>query len=75
LTVITNKRKEPVNQILWALLVISGLTGLRDTADLFDRSNLAAWCIVPFDVKKRSPEDRGAMVAKMRSPRIACDWR
>ncbi|MAI70568.1 MAG: hypothetical protein CMM01_06620 [Rhodopirellula sp.] len=58
-----------------APLVISVLTGLLATADLFDRSNLAAWCLVPFDAKKSSPEDRGVMVAKMRSPRIADDWR
>ena len=75
LTVITNKSKKPMNKILLALLVISGLTGPLAAADLFDRSNLAAWCIVPFDAQKRSPEDRAAMVAKMRIPRIAYDWR
>ena len=30
---------------------------------LFARENLVAWCIVPFDSKKRGPEDRAAMLA------------
>jgi hypothetical protein len=34
-------------------------------ADLFDKSNLAAWCIVPFDTNKRSPEARAEVVAKL----------
>jgi azurin/sugar phosphate isomerase/epimerase len=44
-------------------------------ADLFDKSNLAAWCIVPFDAKKRSPEARAEMVAKMGLKKVAYDWR
>lgn len=50
-------------------------SGHGKAADLFDKSNLAAWCIVPFDAKKRSPEDRAAMVAKMGINKIAYDWR
>ena len=42
---------------------------------IFRKENLAAWCIVPFDSKKRSPEDRAAMVAKMGIRKIAYDWR
>ncbi len=44
-------------------------------ADLFDKPNLAAWCIVPFDAVKRSPEARAEMVAKMGIKKIAYDWR
>jgi azurin len=44
-------------------------------ADLFDKPNLAAWCIVPFDAKKRSPEERAEMVAKIGLTKIAYDWR
>ena len=29
---------------------------------LFARDNLIAWCIVPFDSKKRKPEERAAML-------------
>ncbi len=44
-------------------------------ADLFDKQNLAAWCIVPFDAAKRSPEARAEMVAKMGLKKVAYDWR
>ncbi len=44
-------------------------------ADLFEKPNLAAWCIVPFDAQKRSPEARAEMVAKMGLKKIAYDWR
>ncbi|MCB1076583.1 MAG: heme-binding domain-containing protein [Verrucomicrobiae bacterium] len=44
-------------------------------ADLFEQSNLVAWCIVPFDSKKRSPEERAEMVARMGIKKVAYDWR
>jgi hypothetical protein len=34
-------------------------------ADLFGKSNLVAWCIVPFDSVKRGPEQRAEMVQKL----------
>jgi putative heme-binding domain-containing protein len=43
--------------------------------DIFKRDNLVAWCIVPFDAKKRSPEDRVAMLKKLGFKRYAYDWR
>jgi azurin/sugar phosphate isomerase/epimerase len=51
------------------------LTASLSAADLFDKSNLAAWCIVPFDAAKRSPEARAEMVAKMGLQKVAYDWR
>ena len=44
-------------------------------ADLFDKSNLAAWCIVPFDAKKRGPEERAAMLEKMGVKKFVYDYR
>lgn len=35
------------------------------TADVFAKKNLVAWCIVPFDGKKRGPEQRAAMLDKL----------
>src|SRR4051794_24537919 len=32
---------------------------------LFDRGNLVAWCIVPFDGKRRGPEERAAMLERL----------
>jgi putative heme-binding domain-containing protein len=44
-------------------------------ADLFARDNLVAWCIVPFDAKKRGPEERAAMLRRLGFSRLAYDWR
>ncbi|MFM8498086.1 MAG: hypothetical protein ACKOEM_21585, partial [Planctomycetia bacterium] len=43
--------------------------------ELFRRDNLVAWCIVPFDAKKRGPEERGAMLEKLGLKHYAYDWR
>lgn len=43
--------------------------------DLFDRENLVAWCIVPFDGKKRGPEARAEMLSRMGIIKLAYDWR
>lgn len=48
----------------------------QSSADaLFQRENLVAWCIVPFDGKKRSPAERAAMCAKLGLKKVAYDWR
>lgn len=44
-------------------------------ADIFRRDNLMAWCIVPFDAKKRGPEERAAMLAKLGFKHFAYDYR
>lgn len=45
------------------------------TKRLFSRDNLIAWCIVPFDSKKRGPEDRAAMLERLGFKHFAYDWR
>src|SRR5580693_4625611 len=42
---------------------------------LFDRQNLTAWCVVPFDAKKRGPEERAAMLQRLGFKNFAYDWR
>lgn len=42
---------------------------------LFVRENLHAWCIVPYDGKQRTPEQRAAMLARLGIRRFAYDWR
>lgn len=44
-------------------------------AGLYARDNLIAWCIVPFDSKKRSPEERAAMLERLGFRHFAYDWR
>ncbi|HMJ88898.1 MAG TPA: hypothetical protein VK530_03735 [Candidatus Acidoferrum sp.] len=43
--------------------------------ELFARTNLVAWCIVPFDAKKRGPEERAQMLERLGIHRFAYDWR
>jgi hypothetical protein len=42
---------------------------------VFSRGNLVAWCIVPFDNKKRGPEERAQMLVKLGITKFAYDWR
>ena len=44
-------------------------------AGVFSRDNLVAWCIVPFDAKKRSPEQRAEMLQRIGIKHFAYDWR
>ncbi|MCY2973228.1 MAG: sugar phosphate isomerase/epimerase [Planctomycetota bacterium] len=46
-----------------------------DTQSLFDRKNIVAWCIVPFDSVKRDPAQRAEMVQKLGITKVAYDWR
>ena len=46
-----------------------------DVQNIFARKRLVAWCIVPFDGKKRGPAERAAMCARLGLKRIAYDWR
>ncbi len=43
--------------------------------DIYARDNLVAWCIVPFDAKKRTPAQRVAMLQKLGFKKYAYDWR
>lgn len=42
---------------------------------ILNKENLVAWCIVPFDAKKRGPEDRAEMLERLGLHRLAYDWR
>jgi sugar phosphate isomerase/epimerase len=49
--------------------------GAPTAAELFGPQNLHAWCVVPFDAKKRGPEERAAMLEKLGFRRFVYDWR
>lgn len=40
-----------------------------------ETGNLVAWCIVPFDAKKRGPAERAVMLKELGLLRCAYDWR
>ncbi|MGI9244237.1 MAG: DUF6797 domain-containing protein, partial [Verrucomicrobiales bacterium] len=58
---------------LWAL-VLQSLIG-SDAQSPFGRENLVAWCIVPFDAKQRTPQERAEMLKELGIRRCAYDWR
>lgn len=47
----------------------------RSAKDIYDRDNLIAWCIVPFDSKNRGPVERAEMLNKLGINKLAYDWR
>src|SRR4051812_29449182 len=56
-------------------LVPSAPLSAFEPAALFGKNNLAAWCIVPFDAKKRGPEERAAMLEKLGFTQFVYDYR
>lgn len=46
-----------------------------EPAALFAPENLVAWCIVPFDAKKRGPKERAEMLTRLGLKKLAYDWR
>ena len=61
-----------IRTLLIALVLAS--PALADTS-IFSHDNLVAWCIVPYDSAKRSPEDRAAMLEHLGLHKFAYDWR
>jgi sugar phosphate isomerase/epimerase len=60
---------------MWISIGLPARGDDRGDGGLFDRSNLVAWCIVPFDAERRGPEERAAMMERLGLRRFAYDWR
>jgi sugar phosphate isomerase/epimerase len=58
-----------------ALLPLCGRAADPPKPDIFAQDNLVAWCIVPFDAKKRGPAERVEMLQKLGFKKYAYDWR
>ncbi len=53
-------------------------TSAQDAASvdsIYRKDNLVAWCIVPFDSKKRTPAERAEMLEKLGIKKLAYDYR
>jgi sugar phosphate isomerase/epimerase len=59
------------------LALISGCQQKKQSksTDLFEKENLVAWCIVPFDAAERSPEERAEMLNELGITKFAYDYR
>jgi sugar phosphate isomerase/epimerase len=64
-------------KLLWTSLLIGVFCSeaLAADASIFAKTNLVAWCIVPFDAKKRGPEERAQMLERLGIHQLAYDWR
>ncbi len=66
-----------MNRVRFLLVLIPLLSAFTGAAadTLFARTNLMAWCIVPFDAAKRGPEARAAMLERLGLRHFAYDYR
>ena len=59
--------------------IVESCSSFKENTDtnqqLFSKNNLVAWCIVPFDSKKRNPEERAKMLSDLGIKSLAWDWR
>lgn len=68
------------NLLLFSTIILLLVVGCEKSGNevkskLFEKENLLAWCIVPFDSVKRTPVERAAMLKKLGIKRYAYDWR
>jgi hypothetical protein len=72
-------RKHPLVQFcLLALVLVApphAKLAASEPPSLFERKNIVAWCIVPFDSVKRGPAERAEMVRQLGITKVAYDWR
>ncbi|XZE54906.1 DUF6797 domain-containing protein [Planctomycetaceae bacterium SH139] len=64
--------------LLALLLCLAGTADLlsaRAEDSLWEKENLVAWCIVPFDAKQRGPRQRAEMLSELGIKRLAYDYR
>jgi len=67
------------NQVILLLIISMGLTACKSGNaggdSLFEKENLLAWCIVPFDAESRSPQERAEMLVDLGITNFAYDYR
>jgi len=63
--------------LLLFLMVLFSCETKKETENklLFARTNLMAWCVVPFDSLERGPQERAAMLKDLGITKLAYDWR
>jgi len=64
-----------MKKYLSCLGLLAALVFPAESADNFSKDQLVAWCIVPFDAKKRGPAARAEMLNRLGLKRVAYDWR
>jgi sugar phosphate isomerase/epimerase len=67
-------------QTIYAVVVVTMLLNIAaaqkpPNKNLYAKNNLIAWCIVPFDSKNRTSEERAQMLNTLGINKLAYDWR
>lgn len=57
------------------LLLSTALPLAAAERSVFDKSNIHAWCVPPFDARHRTPEERAKMLKQLGIRHFAFDWR
>ncbi len=58
-----------------SLLSVIVATSTSNAQSVFDKGNVFAWCVVPFDSTERTPQERIAMLKELGFTAYAYDWR
>lgn len=65
--------------LIIALLLLSGCSIKENSSSmnnhLFQKENLLAWCVIPYDNQNRSPSERAGMLTELGFTKFAYDWR
>jgi len=61
--------------IVFCFVSLGTLAQKNSKSTLYARQNLVAWCVVPFDKMKRTPEARAEMLKDLGITQLAYDWR
>ena len=51
--------------LLASISTLTPLCSAEEKPDVLRTDNLVAWCIVPFDAKKRGPDERAQMLERL----------
>lgn len=61
--------------IILSLVLMNFISCNKQDKVMMNMDNLYAWCIVPFDAKKRTPSERIEMLKRLGFNKYAYDWR
>jgi sugar phosphate isomerase/epimerase len=61
--------------ILLFCIAVTASAQNNENPKLFSKPNLVAWCVIPFDNMKRTPEQRADMLKDLGFSQLAYDWR
>ncbi len=79
LEVRTRKWDKATGKLLWddgvRMMEEQPALAPKGQGSIFAKDNLVAWCVVPFDAKKRGPVERAEMLRRLGLTKLAYDWR